>query len=430
MPTSRRKFLKSAGLTILGCGLAGSMPKHVSAAALKMIDAVQLSAGNGILVVINLQGGNDGLNTVIPLATAEYNLYAAARPTLKIPQANVLALGDAPSFGLNPSMTALKTLYDMGKVAVLPGVGVPHNSVSKFDHAAGVYDFVSADPLHQNYSSNPTGWLGRYAETTAPGVLPPAVDIGGGSLLLKGPNQRPLSIGSISQFQFRVKGGASAGTPELAAYTDIMAIPRGDSSVANLNRTLRQDALTNSQTVQQRTANYVAKVTYPSNNGLANQLKQVAQLIWANLGVRAFSVSTGGFDTHQGQNAGPSTPHNTLLQNLSDAISAFYNDLKLQGLSQNVVMLTISDFGRRPNENSDLGTDHGYGSVSFAIGDPVKGGVYGNYPSLASNKLVFGGNLDVTTDYRSMFATVLANLYDTDPLPIVGMDMSQSLAFI
>jgi len=427
MSTSRRKFLKSAGLTILGCGLAQSMPKHVSAAALKMMDAVQVLPGNGILVVINLQGGNDGLNTVIPLG--EYSLYAALRPNLKIPQANVLTLGDAPSFGFNPSMTSLKTLYDMGKVAVLPGVGVPHNSVSKFDHAAGVYDFVSADPLHQNYSSNPTGWLGRYAETTAPGVIPSAVDIGGGSLLLKGPSQRPLSIGSISQFQFKVKGGSSSkGTPELAAYTDIMAIRRGDSAIAELNRSVRQDALTNSQTVQDSTANY-HPVTYP-NTGLANQLKQVAQLIWANLGVRAFSVSTGGFDTHQAQNTGSSTPHNTLLQNFSDAVSAFYNDLKSLGLQQNVVMLTISDFGRRPNENSDIGTDHGYGSVSFAIGDPVKGGVWGNYPSLASNKLVFGGNLDVTTDYRSMFATVLANLYDTDPLPIVGMDMSQSLAFI
>jgi len=377
-----------------------------------MVQAAQVSPGAGILVVINLAGGNDGLNTVIPLG--EYSLYAALRPNLKIPQANVLALGDAPGFGFNPSMASLKTLYDMGKVAVLPGVGVPHESVSKFDHAAGVYDFVSADPLHWNYSSNPTGWVGRFAETTTPGVIPSAVDIGGGSLLLKGPNQRPLSIGSISQFQFKVRGGNSAGTPELAAYNDIMAIPRGDSAAASLNRSLRQDALTNSQTVQQRTTGYVAKVTYPSNNGLASQLKQVAQLIWANLGVRAFSVSTGGFDTHQAQNTGSSTPHNTLLLNLSDAVSAFYNDLKLQGLSQNVVMLTISDFGRRPNENSDIGTDHGYGSVSFAIGDPVKGGVWGNSPSLASNKLVYGGNLDVTTDYRSMFATVDPNCWRSE----------------
>src|SRR5258708_4986500 len=269
MSTSRRKFLKSAGLTVLGCGLAQSIPKQVSPAALKMVQAAPVSPGAGILVVINLNGGNDGLNTVIPLG--EYSLYAALRPNLKIPQANVLALGDAPGFGFNPSMASLKTLYDMGKVAVLPGVGVPHESVSKFDHAAGVYDFVSADPLHWNYSSNPTGWVGRFAETTTPGVIPSAVDIGGGSLLLKGPNQRPLSIGSISQFQFKIRGGNSAGTPELAAYNDIMPIPRGDSAAATLNRSLIQDPFPNSHPAHQPTTTYHPTITHPSTTHLPNQ---------------------------------------------------------------------------------------------------------------------------------------------------------------
>src|SRR5262249_42811285 len=136
--------------------------------------------------------------------------------------------------------------------------------------------------------------------------------------------------------------------------------------------------------------------------------------------------SLGGFDTHKDQNR--NNFHFALLKTLSDATAAFYNDLRAQNISQKVVILTISDFGRRPEENSDHGTDHGYANCCFVIGDRVRQGMWGLYPSLTSSKLVFNQNLDVTVDYRTVLATILARHFDVDPKPIVGV--SQTLGFL
>jgi uncharacterized protein (DUF1501 family) len=134
--------------------------------------------------------------------------------------------------------------------------------------------------------------------------------------------------------------------------------------------------------------------------------------------VRAMGVGTGGFDTHGQEKRGGY--HDGLLRDVGDAIAAFYADLKAHALSDRVLVLTISEFGRTPFENGDRGSDHGYGSVAFAIGDPVKGGVYGDYPHLGDDWLVFGDLLDVTTDFRSVYATAFANFLGVDPQPLVG----------
>jgi uncharacterized protein (DUF1501 family) len=420
MGTNRREFLISASRAAAGCAALQAMPQQVSGTALRMIGAWEQANSDAIVVVVNLNGGNDGLNTVVPISDAQYGIYERLRPKLKIRRDAVLRLSDNNQHGLNPAMAELRDLYESGKVAIVAGVGVPQDSESKFDHAAGIYDFVSADPYHVNFHSRPTGWLGRAIDGATPGVVPPGVNFGGGDLLLLGRNNKPLSLASISDVQ------VYAGDIALSTYLDIMKIERRDSPVAELNRSLRRQAIETGGAIREMTRNYQPKVQYPAENILAEALLDVARVIWANLGARGFSVALGGFDTHKQQDGG--NFHFRLLKLFSDAVSAFYRDLRAQGLSQRVVIVTISDFGRRPEENVDRGTDHGYANVCFVIGDKVKKGMWGEYPSLEREKLVFDQNLNVTTDYRSVFATILARHLDVDPMPVVGV--SQTLGFM
>jgi uncharacterized protein (DUF1501 family) len=154
-------------------------------------------------------------------------------------------------------------------------------------------------------------------------------------------------------------------------------------------------------------------------------MRECARIIYGNVGARALSVGTGGYDTHSGQESGASQSqfgyHAQLLQEVSEAVSAFYADMVGQGMGSRVLILTISDFGRRAYENTDQGTDHGFGSIAFAIGDMVNGGdVYGTYPSVQEANLVLDGSTDVTVDFRSFYTTVMANYLNTDPVPVVG----------
>jgi uncharacterized protein (DUF1501 family) len=177
------------------------------------------------------------------------------------------------------------------------------------------------------------------------------------------------------------------------------------------------DGLAQSAAIRTATASYVPGVTYPETN-LATSLQQCARIIHGDLGVRALGVGIGGFDTHGEQNDGGY--HDELLKETSDAIAAFYADLQAHGLSSRVLILTISEFGRTPFENGARGSDHGYGSVSFAIGDSVVGGLHGSYPHLNDDWLVMGDLLDVTTDFRSVYATAFADFMNVDPVPLVG----------
>ncbi len=177
----------------------------------------------------------------MPIGDAQYDLYQQLRQNLKVPRDQVLKLSGIDQhngqYGLHPAMTALRDVYERGNVAIVAGVGVPHDSESMFDHAAGIYDFVSADPYHLKFNdARRTGWLGRVIDDTTPKLIPPGLDFGGGSLLLGGPRQRPLSLGAISEFQL------FAGDVALVAYREIMEIERPDSAIAELNRSLRKSA--------------------------------------------------------------------------------------------------------------------------------------------------------------------------------------------
>jgi uncharacterized protein (DUF1501 family) len=405
MAETRRQFIKRAACGAVGLTVLEPLLAKGAGAALA-------AAGDKCLVVVNFFGGNDGLNTVVPLT--EYNRYRQMRPTLGHARASLLPLTGQPDFGLNPGMTGIQSLFNQGKVAILNGVGVPREATGLFDHSAQQFEFQTCDIVRNNTFVPPTGWLGRYLDGVSGGLVAPGIDMGGGKLMLTGATFDPLTINSIDELQLQVSFDEE---DRLAAYADIMGIPHPASQVGEKNRVLRVDGLAQSDAIRTATASYAPAVTYPDTS-LAQSLQQCARILYGDLGVRALGVGIGGFDTHGEQNDGGY--HDDLLKEASDAIAAFYADLRAHGLSSRVLILTISEFGRTPFENGARGTDHGFGSVSFAIGDAVRGGLYGDYPHLGDQWLAFGDLLDVTTDFRSVYATAFGSFMNVDPVPLVG----------
>jgi uncharacterized protein (DUF1501 family) len=405
MAKTRREFLKRAACGAVGLTVLEPLLSRRTSAALA-------AGGDNVIVVVNLFGGNDGLNTVIPLR--EYARYRQMRPSLGHAREHILTLSGQPDFGLNPGLTALQGLYNQGKVAILNGVGVPQQATGLFDHSAQQFEFQTCDIVRNNTLAPPTGWLGRYLDSVGASLVAPGIDMGGGRLMLTGSAFDPLTINSIDEMQLQVSFDEDA---RRAAYADLMALPHAASQVGDRSRVLRVEAMAQADAIRNATSSYVPAVVYPDSS-VAWNLQQCARIIYGNLGVRALGVGAGGFDTHGEQNDGGY--HDGLLKEVGDAIAAFHADLAAHSLSDRVLILTISEFGRTPFENASRGSDHGFGSVSFAVGDGVTGGIYGDYPRLADDWLVFGGLLDVTTDFRSVYATAFSNFMGVDPAPIVG----------
>jgi uncharacterized protein (DUF1501 family) len=315
-------------------------------------------------------------------------------------------------------MTAMQGLFNQGKVAIINGVSVPENASELFSHEAGQFEFQSCDIVRNAAAGSPTGWLGRYLDSVPRGPVTPGIDLGGGRLLLTGTQHFPVSINSIRRFRLQVSGFDRAN--RRAAYTNLMNLPATGGDVAEQSRQYRLQAMQESDAIQSATAGYVPTVVYPDTD-LGFHLEECARIIYGNVGTRALAVGIGGFDTHSDQNSTNGNPlgyHASLLADVSDSIGAFYADLVNLGVSDRVIILTISEFGRRAYENGDKGTDHGFSSVCFAVGDSVNGGVYGEYPSLTN--LVLDGNLAQTTDFRSVYTSTLGNFLQVDPVPIVG----------
>lgn len=425
MKWTRREFMRNSA--IAAAGMTISNPLFAAAKRAARVPA----SGEKVVVVVNLYGGNDGVNTVIPLSNTEYNQYRVLRPVLRYDQADVLPLTGTPDFGLNPGLTSFQNLYNQQKLAIIGGVGVPDSAVGLFDHEAGQYEFQSCDVVRSG-AFQASGWLGRYLDSLppGPGQIAPGIDLGGGRLLVTGLSQQPVSIYTIDDFKLQVSAWGDEEAARRTAYQNLMNIPVVGSPVAEQNRQYRLDALSQSQVLQTKVQGYQEHATYP-DTWLGFQLRECAKIIYADAGVRAITVGDGGFDTHSGQDSGKTATalgyHASLLKEVADAVSAFYQDLQGTGpdrptqLSQRVLILTISEFGRRAYQNTDDGTDHGFGSVAFALGDMVNGGdIYGTYPSLQDQFLVFDGNMDVTTDFRSFYSTIVGNYLNADPVPIVG----------
>lgn len=389
--STRRNFLKQGIFATAGLSLLTQA---------RMVEAAALS--NKVVIFLFLYGGNDGLNTIVPMD--QYATYQQLRPTLQIPQSKLL-VPPGTQIGFNPGMTKLYDRFvNKRDVAVLNGIAMPQDSVGLFAHDACQYVYQTCDIRQTTRTSGPEGWIGNYFDTLTSTPNLTGIDLGGSPLPLQNSDYVPTSISSINDFYLT----PSFDTQALqAAYSGVMNVPAANNVVAEYNRTTRVQALADSAVVRQSTSGYMATVTYPSTS-LGNSFKNCAQLLYGDMGVRAVTIGAGGWDTHQNQNAGASSTalgsHDRLLQGVSDCIDAFFTDLENLGLADNVLLITMSDFGRNATENADRGTDHGYSSVAFAVGKMVQGGIYNAYPSLTA--LAYTNKLNIRSDFRSVYATV------------------------
>lgn len=362
-----------------------------------------------VFVIIQLNGGNDGLNMVVPIEN--FNNYVNARDNIYIPEEKVLPLNGKA--GLHPSMTGLHAMYNKGMLKVVQSVGYPQPSYSHF-RATDIWMSASDSNAEVN-----TGWAGRYLNYEYPNFPngypnatmkdPLAIQIGSStSLTLQGPAvNMGMSISSTSNFYNLINGiqDPAPNTPAGKELTYIRTIAQQTQQYATV---IKDAAL---QTVQQ--------VSYPTNNSLGDQLKIVARLIKGGLSTRIYMVNYGGFDTHSNQvNSTDTTTgnHAKLLGNVSDAIKAFQDDLKFLGVDDRVVGMTFSEFGRRIKSNGSTGTDHGSAAPLFVFGKHVMGGVLGDTPILPANTTV-SDNLPFQYDFRSIYSTILSNwlcVKDTD----------------
>jgi uncharacterized protein (DUF1501 family) len=447
MKMNRRDFIKTSAIATAALGMGTLLPSR-SAAVTPLYP---------ILIVVNLEGGNDGVNTVIPLNATDYNRYRDLRPTLGYNQNVLTTLAGNSNIALNPGMGAFGQLWSSNKLAVITGVSVPTLSADQFDHDAQQYEFQSCDVLRDQLSV-PTGWLGRYLDThmPAPGdptKVTPGIDLGGGRLMLTGNTHVPVSISTISDFNLRIYGTPS--TAKRTAYTNIMNAYIPENTVDAANRDFRKQALAQSALITSATASFPPfhptwnppSPTDPTrffpDNWFGRQMWEATKLALASggangIGVRAMAIGIGGFDTHSGQDSiittddfgvvGETIPyHQYLLKSVANGIKASYDYLAGQSASSNVVFLTISEFGRRVEENAGLGTDHGFASMAFAVGDLVNKGVYGTYQSLTSLYAGYSpddGSLKFGADFRDFYSSVLAapSFYNVDPQPILDPD--------
>lgn len=419
---TRREFLRK-GVYFVAAGM--SAPFFLTRTAQALDSLPVAGKGENILVVIQLGGGNDGLNTVVPHTMDE---YYRVRPTLGVDKKSVLKLDD--KFGLHPDLAKLKELYDAGKMAVVHGVGYPNPDRS---HFRSMEIWHTGDPKSKSTSY---GWLGRYLDNACPGCDPRTQKINplaginiGGSAQLAMKSERGLSIALDNPDSFMWKPLASGqmdARREAETYEELNRLVNAnlsDPHVARLDFLSRvaMNAEVSSDRIQEVTKRSYTGATYPAT-GLGNQLRLVARLIHGGLGTRVFYVSIGGFDTHANQ----ANQHERLLKELAEAVSVFQRDLDNHGEAQRVLTVTFSEFGRRVAENGSAGTDHGTAAPMFVFGHRLKPGLYGAHPSLTD---LDRGDLKFTTDFRSVYATILENWLGAKSEPVLGQAFPK-LAFV
>lgn len=354
-----------------------------------------------VFVIIQMNGGNDGLNMVIPIEF--YSQYNNARPNIAIPLNKVLTLNGNNKTGLHPSMTGLQTLYNEGKLAVVNAVGYPSPN---FSHFRATDIWMSASDENQILSS---GWAGRYLNVEYPNYP-------NGYPNAQMPDPLAIQIGSLSSLTFQgpaTNMGVSISDP--TRFYDFLEGVEDPVPDTPWGKELKYVRMVAKQTEQyslaiRAAANRVtSQGTYPSGNYLADQLKIVAKLVKGGLKTRLYMVSIGGFDTHSNQVNSVDVltgSHANLMSKLSDAIKSFMDDLKAMGVDDRVIGMTFSEFGRRIKSNSSFGTDHGAAAPLFVFGKNVRPGVVGNNP-LIPNSVSVNDNIPFQYDFRSIYSSIL-----------------------
>lgn len=368
-----------------------------------------------ILVIVQLSGGNDGLNTVVPYADDAYN---RARPALRIDGKDALKIDNY--LGLHPNLAPLKAMYDNGEMQIIQGVGYPNPNRS---HFRSMDIWHSAAPEKEVVTN---GWVGRFFDNACPGCDPHVGVAMGGSLPLamQGDRVTPLAFDRAENYRYKgtdterylelnqVKGVAPATQPAIIkpAPKKIEPITAGNQ-LDFLHRTA-MDAQVSSDDILRMTRNHRPVAEYPGGE-FGNGLRTVAAMIGGGLSTRVYYVSLGGFDTHAGQRG----RHDNLMQQFAHGVSAFWADIKKQENAERVLMMSFSEFGRRVDQNASQGTDHGAAAPMFLFGPNIKSGVFGKHPSLTD---LDQGDLKYNVDFRNVYASVLQNWLETPSKPILG----------
>ena len=364
-----------------------------------------------VMVVVQLSGGNDFLNTLVPY-TNEH--YYDARPTVVIPQDEVLPMNGELAF--NPNMAPLKDVYDDGKMAIVQGIGYANSSRSHF-RAMDVWH--TCEPVKVGTE----GWLGRTIRELDPNkenVLT-AVNIGRGlPRALVAPGVPVASVGDLDNVGLMTSIQESEQRDKaLDMFKKMYAPAIGAGPVMEYLSQTGSDVHTGADVLKQAPAMYQSEVEY-ADNSIAKSLKDVARIHLAGLGSRIFYTNHGGYDHH----ANEKQSHPGLLRDLSGAIADFFQDLRDHDAADEVTMLVFTEFGRRMRDNGS-GTDHGSGGGAFIIGERVDGGLYGEYPSVDPARWLYGEDLDWNVDYRGIYSTVLEQWMGVDPVPIVDGQFEQ-----
>ncbi len=383
-----------------------------------------------ILVVLQLGGGNDVLNTVIPYADP---LYYDGRKNVKIAQDDVLKIDD--HFGFHPSMAALKPFWDEGKMAIINGIGYPNPNYSHF-RSMDIWYTAEPDKISTD------GWLGqtvRELDPKAENVLT-AVNFGRGlprALSLAG-----VPVASVAQLDTYGLLTSLSSVDQRNTALEVFSSMyddgfNDDKNVRQMRRVHPEDPMNQVMHYMGQTGldaqkgadilvtaldKYSSTVQYP-NSTVASSLKGIAQVKLADLGTRVFYTGHGTFDTHANQ----LPAHALLWKEVSEAVSAFFADLREHNAADDVIMLMWTEFSRRVRDNG-AGTDHGAGGAAFVLGDPVKGGWYGEYPSLKESDLTIG-NLKYNNDFRSTYSSILERWMQVEAKPIVNGSFEQ-FAFV
>ncbi len=399
---TRRSFLKTSGLALAATALLPSVFDRAERVAATGSEGRY--GADTILVVVQMGGGNDGLNTVVPYGI---DGYRENRPTLAIAESDVLPLDER--MGLHPVLGALHRRYQDGQLAIVLGAGYPSPDLS---HSRSMQIWQTAAP--DRVESN--GWLADYLAT-----VPSAADAlyatsvsNGASPALVGRGVDAAAIASLDAYRFR----PDPKFPNDADHQEelLRSLYGQDFAAAPLQALVARTglkALASSARVQGAVRAYSSAVTYPTFP-LANSLKTVAQLIAADLGTRVYYVSFSGFDTHAAQ----LNTHARQLTGFADSVDAFLSDVAAMGSADRVLVMAFSEFGRRVRENASQGTDHGTAGPMFLIGNRVKGGLYGDQPSLLD--LDGNKNLRYGVDFRSVYATTLGGWLGADPALVLG----------
>lgn len=398
---NRKEFLRNSSAVMIPALLNGFSIKAFGHEQVLNTALQSLTDTDHVLVIVQLFGGNDGLNTVIPVSS--YRNYFNARKNIAIAENKILPLTGIKEVGLHPALSGFRDLYNEGKLAILQSVGYKSPNFSHFRSSDIWMSGSDADQIID------TGWAGRYLNQQYPAYptgfpnaameAPLAIQIGTATSFIFQGNRSPMAVNiGDPQHIFGISNGFADPAPNT----------KGGEKL-NFVREIAQRSQSYSRIIKTAADNVSKQADYPDNNILATQLKTVARLIKGGLKTKIYMVGFDGFDTHAQQvTAGDTSSgrHADLLKIAGDAINAFQKDLEFLNIDKQVVGMTFSEFGRRISSNDSLGTDHGAAAPLFVFGSAVKGNIYGKNPEIPE-KVTNDDNIPMQMDFRQVYSTLL-----------------------